>query len=145
MRLILFLDFDGVLHPDPPSSQHPLWCCASLLSEWLDRHPDVGVVVSSTWRKGRTVEQLKMLLPPAIGTRVIGATPAETVELYTRQVECETWMKNNQSPWVPWMALDDRAWNFRPFEPRLVLTDRRTGLVPADVAKLEAAFRKFCR
>jgi hypothetical protein len=144
VRLILFLDFDGVLHPDPPSSQHPLWCCASLLADWLNRHPDVGVVVSSTWRKDRSVEELKTLLPHAVGERVIGSTPTELVELYTRQVECEAWMRIHQPPWVPWLALDDRAWNFRPFAPRLVLTDRQTGLVSADVVRLEACFRKFC-
>ncbi len=96
MQLILFLDFDGVVHPHPPNSEHPLWCCTAHLAEWLARHPDV--VISSTWRKGRSVEQLKTLLPPVAGHRVIGSTPAETVELYTRQIECH--------PLTPYLHFD---------------------------------------
>lgn len=141
--IVLFLDFDGVLHPDPPNSQHPLWCRASLLVTWLDKHPDVGVVVSSTWRQGRSIEALQALLPSGLGERVVGTTPTESVELYTRQAECEAWMRAHQLPWTPWLALDDRLWNFRPFEQRLLLTNRQIGLVASDLVWLDEAFRKL--
>jgi hypothetical protein len=54
---VVFLDFDGVLHPDPPSNELPLFCRAMLLEEWLVQHPDVCVVISSTWRLKRSLDQ----------------------------------------------------------------------------------------
>ena len=46
--MILFLDFDGVLHPNSDDSEH--FSCAPLLWELLRRHPDVRVVLSTGWR-----------------------------------------------------------------------------------------------
>ena len=139
-ELILFLDFDGVLHPDPPQSTAPLMCRASLLQEWLALNPQVAVVISSTWRLKRTLTELQMLFP-LWGERMVGVTPNIPQANYQRQHECESWMREHSKPWVPWLALDDRAWNFRPFEKRLILTDRNTGLVDADVVRLSNASR----
>nr|WP_315491420.1 HAD domain-containing protein [uncultured Rhodoferax sp.] len=133
--IILFLDFDGVLHPDPPTSEAPLFCRAGLLQQFLHQHWGVAVVVSSTWRKTRTLEQLQGLFP-GWSDRVIGATSESIEANYTRQFECEAWMRENVDPWTPWVALDDRPWNFRPFEQRLVLVERSTGLTISDLERL---------
>jgi len=137
-ELILFLDFDGVLHPDPPSSTEPLFCRALLLQEWLTQNPQVSVVISSTWRLTRTLEELRQYFP-AWGDRIVGVTPDIPHEEFQRQHECETWMRVHSKPWVPWLALDDRAWNFRPFEKRLILTERKTGLTGEDQCRLSQA------
>ena len=137
-ELILFLDFDGVLHPDPPSSSAPLMCRAPLLKAWLEQHRQVGVVISSTWRLKRSIPELQALFPQW-GDRIIGVAPNIPQESYQRQHECESWMRNHSKPWVPWLALDDRAWNFRPFERRLVLTDLKTGLTNTDLVSLTNA------
>jgi hypothetical protein len=131
-ELILFLDFDGVLHPDPPSNSAPLMCRAPLLQAWLEQYPQVSVVISSTWRLKRTLPQLQALFPEW-SDRIVGVTPNIPQEIYQRQHECETWMRDHSKPWVHWLALDDRAWNFRPFERRLVLTDPTTGLTESDL------------
>jgi len=134
-ELILFLDFDGVLHPDPPNRTAPLFCRAPLLQEWLAQKPQVYVVISSTWRLTRTLGELKQFFP-AWGDRIMGVTPDIPYEEFQRQHECETWMRMHSKPWVPWLALDDRAWNFRPFERRLILTERKTGLTAEDLCRL---------
>ncbi|MEO7106024.1 MAG: HAD domain-containing protein [Rhodoferax sp.] len=141
MASILLLDFDGVLHPDPPNAQSPLWSRSELLQQWLDGHADIDVVVSSTWRNTRTFAQLQSLLPQALASRTIGVTPKIQEEGYTRQLECESWMRQHRKPWDHWIALDDRSWNFRPFEKRLVLTDPKTGLVAGDIERLDEALR----
>lgn len=135
---ILFLDFDGVLHPDPPSSSAPLMCRAPLLKAWLEQHRQVGVVISSTWRLKRSIPELQAVFPQW-GDRIIGVAPNIPQESYQRQHECESWMRVNADPWTPWVALDDRLWNFRPFEKRLVLTDRTTGLTDTDLVLLTNA------
>jgi hypothetical protein len=135
MKVVVFLDFDGVLHPDPPTSDAPLFCRAGLLQQFLLQHPGVAVVVSSTWRKTRTLAQLQGLFPDW-SDRVVGVTSESIEANYARQFECEAWMRENVDPWTPWVALDDRPWNFRPFERRLVLVDRSTGLTPSDLERL---------
>jgi hypothetical protein len=135
---ILFLDFDGVLHPDPPNSQAPLWCRAPLVQDWLTRNPHVSVVISSTWRLKRTTAQLQALFP-AWGHRIVGATSDLPQDNFQRQFECESWLREHAKPWTAWVALDDRAWNFRPFEKRLLLIDRATGLMPDDLLRLSDA------
>jgi hypothetical protein len=139
-ELILFLDFDGVLHPDPPHSAAPLMCRAPLMQAWLEQNPQVGIVISSTWRLKRTLDELQIMFPQW-GDRIRGVTPEIPQEIYQRQAECESWMRDHSDPWTPWIALDDRAWNFRPFEKRLILTDRNTGLVEADLVRLSKAWR----
>lgn len=135
---ILFLDFDGVLHPDPPTNEAPLFCRAFLLKEWLEAHPHVDVVISSTWRLKRSLPELQALFPKW-GDRIIGVTTEIPQESYLRQYECESWMRDNADPWIPWLALDDRSWNFQPFEKRLVLTDRKIGLTETDLVRLTKA------
>lgn len=137
-EIILFLDFDGVLHPDPPNSQAPLMCRAPLLQDWLSQNPQVSVVVSSTWRLKRTLGQLQALFP-VWGDRIVDATPNLLQDSFQRQHECESWVREHAKPWTPWLALDDRAWNFRPFEKRLLLVDRTSGLVPDDLLRLSDA------
>ena len=136
-KVILFLDFDGVLHPDPPNHENPLFCRAALLNECLLQHPEMAIVISSTWRKTRTLNQLQALLP-GWTDRIVGATSESSEPNYARQFECEQWMRENAQPWTHWVCLDDRSWNFRPFEKRLILVDGKTGLTSSNVEQLNA-------
>jgi hypothetical protein len=126
--MVLFLDFDGVLHPDPPNSSNPLWCRTDLLVNWLNARPEVEVVVSSTWRRTYNFQELQDLVPPGLACKLVGCTGLVHEELYARQRECEEWMRANRDPWVNWVALDDRVWNFRPFEKRLIICPRSSGI-----------------
>jgi len=137
-QLTLFLDFDGVLHPDPPTGEAPLLCRAPLLQLWLESHTQVSVVISSAWRLKRSLPELQAMFPQW-GDRIVGVTPDIPQASYQRQHECESWMRDKSDPWTPWIALDDRAWNFRPFEKRLVLIDRKIGLTETDLVCLTKA------
>jgi len=47
--MILFLDFDGVLHPEfSHESRH--FCCLPVLEQVVRQLQDCEVVISSTWR-----------------------------------------------------------------------------------------------
>ena len=56
--MILFLDFDGVLHPDPCFEEARLFENAPRLSAALAPYPEVAVVLSTSWRTQRTLAQL---------------------------------------------------------------------------------------
>lgn len=132
---VLFVDFDGVMHPE--------FCHAS--AHFLHRDAFEGVmrmfsnvdlVISSTWRLQRTLPELKKLFSEDIAERLIGITPLysqlmsipETLVGYQREAECRAWLQANNRLTQPWVALDDRSWNFRPFNPRVFLVNGNVGL-----------------
>lgn len=84
MRL-LFLDFDGVLHPTSGSDAN-LFCRADSLLEALEG-ADCAIVISSSWRHHHDMPSLLALLPQRLGARVVGATGAAYVGRWPRYNE----------------------------------------------------------
>ena len=74
MPAILFLDFDGVLHPEP-CHDTPQFCRMPLFERAMAQLPGVDIVVSSSWRHGRTLADLRALLAEALRARIVGMTP----------------------------------------------------------------------
>jgi hypothetical protein len=142
--MVLFLDFDGVLHPDPcPATR--LFEHAGALADAL-APTSAQIVLSTSWRSLHPVEMLKGRLPPALAQRVIGATPlfssisatAGRLYPYPRQAECMAWLRE-RAPGREWHALDDRADWFEPYCERLTLCDARSGLTAESLAHLVSA------
>jgi hypothetical protein len=139
MAVVLFLDFDGVTHPEPCYKQG---CFSNLhlIEAVLREFPAVELVISSSWRDHHTLDELRDMFSPDIGQMVVGVTPSiknpssdwlpgSTTE-HEREWEIETWMKANR-PWgTPWMAIDDRAHWFRENSPNLLLTKSAFGFHP---------------
>lgn len=146
METILFLDIDGVLHPDP-TDQSNTFCRREYLWQLLEARPELSVVISSEWR-------LRHPLPILVGhilaghtkvlaDRFIGVTP-EIKDLKNtyrgRERECLAWLCEAGLQGA-WLALDDVAGNFEFGSSRLVLTDYRTGLTADTVA---VALSRLC-
>ncbi|HXY22312.1 MAG TPA: HAD domain-containing protein, partial [Burkholderiaceae bacterium] len=72
--MILFLDFDGVLHPDPCPDQSRLFENAARLADALQKFPEVGIVLSTSWRNVRPENELLDPLPASLRARVLGIT-----------------------------------------------------------------------
>jgi len=121
--VILFLDIDGVLHPDPPQ---PDQCLRSLprLVEILRDFPEVEVVISSLWREHLSLEQLRELFPVDLRERIIDVTPiAERIADWLparREGEILEWLEASGRADEPWLALDDQAWQFTQHRGRLI-------------------------
>lgn len=94
---VLFLDIDGVLHPDQSQHQHVFApACVRQLRRILDASPQTHVVFSTTWRTGLPFFALGWLwrqhnLPLQ---RVIGRTPE--IQLDQRGAEIQQWL--NKAP-----------------------------------------------
>ena len=86
---ILYLDFDGVLHPEdtyfnparganlgPQSTAagHELFEHAQLLVNVLEPYPHVKIVLSTSWVQHRSYSRAMKRLPAELQARVIGAT-----------------------------------------------------------------------
>lgn len=147
--MILFLDFDGVLHPDPCSDESLLLSELPLLESVLHDCQHVDVVITSTWRLKRSITRLRDLFSPSLRERIIDVTPerrdfqdlAETIgHTYQRSIEIEAWLRSSREPWRPWIALDDRPEWFRPFCKNLVRCDPATGLTASTALELRRRF-----
>ena len=127
--IILFLDFDGVLHPLFNVGQNgrtatiyegPFFVhaprLAELLAPYLER---IEIVISSSWGRTRSLEQLQTLLPSAIAARVTDTTWIQGHEADTRSAlptryGCiDQWLRFKLPGYAGrWLALDDdnRDW-----------------------------------
>lgn len=133
--VILFLDFDGVLHPDPCPQAHRLFEQAPRLARLLEPFPDVGVVLSTSWRTVRPEHELLDPLPAALRQRILGMNPrcndfapAPALLPYRRHAECAHWLRQHGMADSAWLAVDDRPDWFAPYCENLVECDSRIGL-----------------
>ena len=139
---VLFLDFDGVLHPVHAQADQ-LFTAIPLLELVLREFPNLDVVVSSSWREVHPLDELLEYFSADIRSRFIGITPArpELAEVpddlwsYVREGECAVWIARHR-PWVPWIAVDDDAWRFKPHSKRLFLVEGKIGLTAASLEAL---------
>jgi len=139
--MILFLDFDGVLHPEEalPTDR---FSCRPVLWQILRACPDVDVVFSTSWREFRSQKEMIQLMTRNGGGdlrhRFVGQTPVIPLARYggyphPREEECLRWLSENRRTHTVWLALDDVAWLFSPNCRNLYRVSHVTGLTAADV------------
>ena len=132
---VLFLDFDGVLHPEV-CNESMYFVHKAEFEALVRAFPEIDLVISSTWRLKRELSALQSLFSPDVAARIIGVTPLyadlksvpETLVGYEREAECRAWLWERGRACDVWLALDDRSWNFRPFNSNVFLVDGEVGL-----------------
>jgi hypothetical protein len=132
-RRVIFLDIDGVLAPirrwDRYGDLDP--ACIGALNE-IVAAGDADVVVSSTWRHGRTVAELQAMLDAeGFAGRVLGRTPTD-MDGASRGEEIAAWLAEH--PVGGYVIIDDHA-DLGELSTHLVLTHPARGLQPADVPR----------
>ena len=168
--IVLFLDFDGVTHPEP-CFQDNVMCRLGLIEDVLREYPIVSIVISSSWRDHYTLDELRQHFAVDLRARVVGVTPslknpspvrrsgigtaeahacdwemeawlvANRPAAHEREWEIETWLTANRPPGTPWLAIDDRPEWFKPQSPNLLLTDSKQGFQPRQQQTLRAMLR----
>ncbi len=134
--MILFLDFDGVLHPEYEGQAVPTdvaFCCLHRFEAIMRDHPTVEIVISSTWRVQFSLDGLRARFSADIAARIIGATPTiPRIEgqylTARREGEILAWLTGAGRQGEPWVALDDAAWQFELHRDHLVACASRIGL-----------------
>lgn len=156
MRSILYLDFDGVLHPQDVfynregriylseeyrAQGHQLFESSSFLAEALQPYPGMDIVLSTSWSKVLGCERAARFLPPALSDRVVGCTfdpsttSAATFDAMPRgfQVLADALRRGCER----WLALDDDGHNWPKWElEKLVQTRPALGLRDPNVREL---------
>jgi hypothetical protein len=132
LRKILFLDFDGVLHPAWGNSL-PEFVHAHALAQAMAGRP-CEIVISSTWREHYSLAQIKGFLLPELGGRVIGVTGQDPPGRYPRHKAILQYLAALGEA-VDWRALDDSGSEFHAC-PNLILCDGAIGLQQAQVEQV---------
>lgn len=108
--MVLFLDFDGVLHPEE-APEEDLFSCSPVLWHVLRARPEIEVVFSTSWREFKAQKALIQLVTRNGGRdlrhRFIGQTPVIPLARYSehphpREEECRGWLAQNQRIDSPW-------------------------------------------
>ena len=144
---VLFLDFDGVLNSHRwwsertnhgTSEEHefdPKPC--NMLKQMLEADSELHIVVSSSWRVGRSLDQLRDLLSAYVEpSRLIGKTD-EWMGKYERGFEIQKWLDENRSAFnVTSFAIVDDDSDMVHLSPRHVKTSFGIGMQQEHVDKL---------
>lgn len=144
---IVFLDFDGVTHPEV-CKKEKLFTCLPLIETVLRRHLPAQIVISSSWRTHHPLSELRAFFAPDIRQRVLGSTPvtprnqAVPAAPHVRQTECETWLTTHR-PGHPWIAIDDVPWLFAVGCPNLLLTNHRVGFTLGNADHLHSVLERL--
>jgi hypothetical protein len=141
-RRVVFLDIDGVLAPirrwDRYGDLEP--ACIAVLNE-IVAGARADVVVSSTWRHGKTVAELQVMLEAeGFNGRVVDKTP--TAPGATRGEEIAAWLAEHAVG--GYVIIDDHI-DMGQLRTKLVLTHPGHGLRPADARRaIEILMRPTC-
>jgi len=138
---VIFLDFDGVLAPirrwDRYEDLDP--ACVQVLNEIVARG-SADVVVSSTWRYGKTVAELQAMLDAQgfVG-RVVDKTPVGPLGA-NRGEEIAAWLTAHH-PVSGYVIIDDHV-DMGERRTHLVQTHPARGLQPADAPRAIAVLMR---
>jgi hypothetical protein len=151
--MILFLDFDGVLHPEhdgEPTPADRVFCYLPRFEAVMRDFPGVEIVISSTWREQFPLDTLRAQFSPDIAARIIGTTPviprADNEYMPDRRErEILGWLTAVGREHEPWLALDDAAWQFQKHRDRLISCTWYIGLNDVAETALRTALGKWSK
>jgi len=129
---LIFLDFDGVLHPTHFAGES-LFSRAALLEESFNLLSP-KIVISSSWRFTHNLEKLQKTLPTFISSLIIGATGAAVIGKHPRFTEIQNYLQS-YGP-ADWRALDDSYWEFPNPCTRLIRCNPNTGIADRQILEL---------
>jgi hypothetical protein len=156
---ILFLDFDGVLHPDAAfktrrgielRGEGELFMWAPILEKLLSECPQTQIVLSTSWVRQLDFKRAKKRLSESVQDRVIGATYHSTME---SGPDSTPWMRRTRWQQIAiylarnkiqdWIAVDDDDAGWPDDQRhRLLRCDPQTGLAGLDYDATRAALRE---
>lgn len=120
--MIIFLDFDGVLHHENVTLKR---CHLPRLEKVLREFPAVQIVIASTQRESVPLALLAQRFSPDMAAHIVGITPVLEVRdvgdvAGSRHREILVYLRGSGADWL---ALDDDASLFPPSCAELVLCD----------------------
>lgn len=141
---VLYLDFDGVLHPDEvylkngrptlvvEQANLHLFCWVSLLDEALLDYPSIKIRLSTNWVRVKSYNYARNCLPERLRNRVNGATFHKRKDLLEfdhltrfQQIKADA----SRNAITHWIAIDDDDFGWHSdFADRLIKCEGDLGL-----------------
>ncbi len=123
--ILLFLDFDGVLHPAPPHNRDVgVFSCLEKFEAVLRDFPELKIVISSSWREQFDLDMMRSFFADDIAARIIGVLPSPWT---SRQKEIKHYLAENNFSALPWIVLDDAAAEFSADLHNFILCNTERG------------------
>ncbi len=129
---ILFLDFDGVLHPNG-CAPADCFCLLPALADTITPF-EIDIVISSSWRIHRSLGWMKKLFPHTLRKRIVGTTGDPFPGTHSRWKEIRAYLSEHPAP--DWRALDDFDFEFPLNCPQLIHCDGARGCGSAELNQL---------
>ena len=141
MKKLIFLDFDGVLHPNFSQEGDYFSQTGFLLDALNGIAGDVEIIISSSWRFHWPKDVLLKKLPKPLALLVTGVTPMVEPGRHQRYREIHGYLRSRLGR-LDWRALDDAANEFPKGCAELIECDGRVGLDDTSVAQLRKWLRQ---
>lgn len=132
---ILYLDFDGVLHPTFAAPSEA-FVQLPLLAQALEG-TTCEVVISSSWRFHHDLDSIRRRFPGAMRERIVGTTGEALWGRHARYREILGHFAMYTHP-ADWRALDDSGFEFPDPCEQLILCPGERGIGPPQLSVLRA-------
>ncbi|MEC5218673.1 hypothetical protein RCH09_003647 [Actimicrobium sp. GrIS 1.19] len=150
--MILFLDFDGVLHlefipgitPGRARVGEEHFTHLPAFEAVVRDFPGVDIVISSTWRLRHSLDELRAFFSPDIAGRIIGVTPElPRNHPERREGEIRQWLDGAGRTDEPFLAIDDWPPLFSQDFDALFWVSPEEAFDDAAALRLRAILREF--
>ena len=136
---VVFLDFDGVLHPKRAASSAEMFRGLRYLDDALCDVEDVGIVITSTWRNHPTdLAYATGMFPERLRRQILGTTPLLGGRR-AREDEICKWLDSASVTRAKALILDDEPDLFELLRDQLLVVDGEVGLTVNDVSAVRSA------
>jgi HAD domain in Swiss Army Knife RNA repair proteins len=126
-KLLIFLDFDGVLHPILCQPEK-FFCRKHLFENVIREFKKVEIIISSSWRHQYEFEELVNFFALDIQKLIVGCTRSvEISKAKNRYEEIIDFLTCYERFQEPWLAIDDSRDEFPIFCPNLLHCNRHKG------------------
>ena len=144
--ITVFLDFDGVLHPQAATTDR-LFEKAELLQACLQQRENTEVVISSSWAAYHPLQHMRDFFEdlPGLQRLIVGCTQqrghprvdfgVDRGLMPLRESQCRNWLIANQREPYRWLAIEDDRLNFKAHD-HVVFTEPAVGFTPRDAQLL---------
>ncbi len=113
--MLLFLDIDGVLRRQNAPRYRLEAACLEAFENAMCWIPDAEIAISSSWREGFSLGELRGFFPEELRAQIIGITPlAQSQDHYARHREVLAFLRARGLQNRPWIAIDDDREHYPP-------------------------------
>lgn len=132
---LIFLDIDGVLRRDGAPLYELEEDLRRLFEETLRAMPGAEIVISSSWREGFSLDEIRAHFSDDVATRIVGVTPIAQESEHRRYREVLAYLIHSGQKGRTWVAVDDDPAHY-PASVNLVLVDPAMGLDSTAASRL---------